>query len=36
MTDRGKQLVEGLVVGVMFWGLVFGTVVMLLQRACAS
>lgn len=36
MTDRGKEVVEGLIVGVLFWGLLFGTVVMLMQRACAS
>jgi TM2 domain-containing membrane protein YozV len=36
MTDRGKEVVTGIATGLLFWTVIFGTVVMLMQRACAS
>jgi len=36
MTDRGKELVVGLVTGLLFWVVVLGTAAMALQRACAQ
>jgi hypothetical protein len=35
MTDRGKELVIGLATGVLFWAVLFTTVV-LATRGCAS
>lgn len=36
MTEITKRVVTGLAVGVPFWTVLLATVVMALQRACAS